>query len=69
MVHKLEPITDTDRFILKGVVVSHNAKKVAARIKEVIVTVDYDKGGTKAPIPDAVKEVFEKQYKLQYGQK
>lgn len=47
-------------------VVSHKAKKVAARIKEVIVTVDYSKGGIKAPIPESVREVFEKQYELQY---
>ncbi|ANB12303.1 hypothetical protein AWJ20_552 [Sugiyamaella lignohabitans] len=60
VVHKLEPVTEKDRFILKGVVVSHKAKKVAARISETIVTVDYSKGGTKAPIPEYILKVFDK---------
>lgn len=42
-----------DRFGLKGIIISHNAQKVAARIDEVLVTVDYDQGGTsKVPVPD-----------------
>ncbi|CAN6657879.1 hypothetical protein TRVA0_030S00782 [Trichomonascus vanleenenianus] len=56
--HKLLPITEKDRFLLAGVVVSHNARKVACRITETIVTVDYDKGGIKAPIPDSIREGF-----------
>lgn len=59
VMHKVEPLTAPDRFILSGVVVSHNAKKVAARIKETIVTVDYTKGGIKAAIPAGVKGLLE----------
>ncbi|KAG5354801.1 hypothetical protein CJU89_6595 [Yarrowia sp. B02] len=59
VMHKVEPLDAPDRFILRGVVVSHNAKKVAARIKETIVTVDYTKGGVKAPIPPGVRGVLE----------
>lgn len=66
MLHKLAPLTDSDRFTLSGVVISHSAKKVAARIEEVIVTVDYSNGGVKAPIPGPVREVFEQVYELQY---
>ncbi|KAF5098855.1 hypothetical protein DV451_003206 [Geotrichum candidum] len=54
-----------DRFELSGVVVSHKAKKVAARIREVIVTVDYSNGGVKAPIPGDVRKILEKQWQLQ----
>ncbi|KAG5355389.1 hypothetical protein CJU90_4436 [Yarrowia sp. C11] len=60
VMHKVEPLDSPDRFILRGVVVSHNAKKVAARIKEIIVTVDYRKGGVKAPIPGGVRKALEK---------
>lgn len=67
VVHKFEPLTEPDRFVLKGVVISHNAKKVASRIKEVIVTVDYANGGVKAPIPEPVKDVIKQQYDLQYN--
>jgi acyl-CoA thioesterase FadM len=59
VIHKQVPITEPDRFVLHGVVVSHNARKVAARIKETIVTVDYDSGGVKAPIPEHVRLAFE----------
>lgn len=65
VVHKVEPLEHSDRFLLKGVVVSHNARKVAARITEVLVTVDYDKGGVKAPIPDGIRKVLEDRIALQ----
>lgn len=65
VVHKLDPITESDRFILSGVIVSHNAKKVAARIKETIVTVDYPQGGKKAPIPNSIRNAFEERLKEQ----
>lgn len=65
VVHKLKPLKDADRFELQGVVVSHNARKVAARISEVIVTVDYDKGGVKAPVPEPIKRAFEDRLKEQ----
>lgn len=57
--HKVEPLEAPDRFVLRGVVVSHNAKKVAARIKEIIVTVDYQKGGVKTNIPPSIKKVLD----------
>lgn len=65
VLHKLLPITQPDRFELKGVVVSHKAKKVAARIHETVVTVDYDKGGVKAPIPKTALEAFQRRLALQ----
>jgi YbgC/YbaW family acyl-CoA thioester hydrolase len=65
VVHKLLPLREKDRFELQGVVVSHNAKKVAARIKEVIVIVDYNKGGVKAMIPEYVFEAFNDRLQLQ----
>lgn len=65
VLHKLEPITQPDRFILKGVVVSHKARKVAARISEVVVTVDYTKGGVKAPIPEQIAKAFNHRLELQ----
>lgn len=65
VVHKFLPLTKPDRFELKGVVVSHNAKKVAARIHETVVTVDYDKGGIKAAIPPHAIEAFNERLALQ----
>ena len=65
VVHKLQPLKDADRFSLQGVIVSHNARKVAARIREVIVTVDYEKGGIKAPIPEGIRKYFEDRIKFQ----
>lgn len=65
VIHKLLPLTKPDRFELKGVVVSHKAKKVAARIHEQIVTVDYSNGGIKAEIPETVKSAFETRLKEQ----
>jgi YbgC/YbaW family acyl-CoA thioester hydrolase len=57
VVHKVGPITEPDRFVLHGVVVSHNQKVVAARIKETLVCIDQD--GRKAPIPIKVRSIME----------
>lgn len=57
VVHKVGPLRDPDRFVLQGVVISHNQKVVAARIKEVLVCIDQQ--GKKAPIPPRVKEIME----------
>lgn len=64
VVHKIDEILD-DRFILKGVVVGHKSKKVCARIEEVIVAVDYTKGGTKCSIPDDMREFLEQKKREQ----
>lgn len=59
VMHKVEPLTHPDRFMLKGIVFSHNARKVACRIHETLVTVDHPKGGIKTDIPPKFKAVFE----------
>lgn len=48
-----------DRFGLKGIIISHNARKVAARIDEVLVTVNYDDGGTyKVQVPEPWQQIL-----------
>lgn len=58
VLHKVDRI-ESDRFFLKGIVISHEAQKVAARIEECVVTVDYRKGGVKAEIPQPVRNALE----------
>lgn len=58
VIHKVSDIS-SDRFFLDGIVISHKAQKVAARIKECIVTVDYREGGVKAEIPDSVRKILQ----------
>lgn len=59
VIHKIEPLTAPDRYVLKGVIVSHKSKSVACRIKETLVTVDNTNGGQKCNIPPRFRAVFE----------
>lgn len=59
VIHKIEPLTAPDRYVLKGVIVSHKSRSVACRIKETLVTVDSANGGQKCNIPTEFKAVFE----------
>ncbi|KAG5354849.1 hypothetical protein CJU89_6647 [Yarrowia sp. B02] len=56
VIHKIEPLTSPDRFVLKGVIVSHKSKSVACRITETLVTT---KDSQKCDIPPQFKAVFE----------
>ncbi|AOW02909.1 HotDog domain-containing protein [Yarrowia lipolytica] len=59
VIHKIEPLTAPDRYVLKGVIVSHQSRSVACRIKETLVTVDSANGSQKCDIPPKFKAVFE----------
>lgn len=59
VIHKIEPLTSPDRFVLKGVIVSHKSRSVACRIKETLVTVDSANGSQKCDIPPKFKAVFD----------
>lgn len=65
VVHKVGPLEHPDRFVLYGVIISHNQKVVAARIKEVLVCIDEE--GKKAPIPPKVRDTMQKWINEQDG--
>lgn len=49
----------TDRFVQKTIIISHEQKRVVAEAETVIVTFDY-KANKKAPIPKYILEAYEK---------
>lgn len=57
---------EKDRFSCKGILVSHRAQRLAARITETQVTVDYRaKVTAKTAVPEAWKEIFAKEIEAQ----